>query len=77
MFLPQAKCSHLFWNCWWKIDKSQDQDGDRGRERGIVKDRKRVEAEKRNSWSAPMAQKEAVGGGGGGEDWRYESWAGR
>lgn len=33
MFLPWAKCSHLFWNCYWKIDKSKDQDRDSERER--------------------------------------------
>lgn len=41
MFLPWAKCSHLFWNCWWKIDKSKDRDGDRRRkgERQIMRRR--------------------------------------
>lgn len=57
MFLPRARCSHLFSNCWWKIDKSEDGDGDRGRERG--RERKRVE---KKFLVSSMAQEKKGGG---------------
>lgn len=45
MFSLRAKCSHLFKDCWWKTDKSEDRDGDSGREAENRGKRRRMKRE--------------------------------